>query len=38
MAVNLQIDLRRKDAASNTGGFTQSSVNYLGYLMNGSRI
>ena len=38
MAVILRINLRRKDAASNTEGFTQSSVNYLRYLMNGSRI
>ena len=41
MAMNLwelQRDPNWKDAASSTGGITQSSVNYLRYLMNGSRL
>ena len=40
MAVNLwelQRDLNLKDAASSTEGTMWSSVNYLHYLMNGSR-
>ena len=33
----LQSNLSSKDVASSTKGITQSSLNYLGYLINGSR-